>query len=188
MIVGGASPLNTPPAGNGHALNRGCRRVRNGGKVLIIPRLDDGVDHITAHHHVADVPLDRDGRADGSSVGLKVLDELGVDEDVVHALAEEHVARPGRGHEDHVVGLATDEEVAHLGAGHRVNGRRGREGIRLEREGREVGGIAADPDIADLPGCECTAREHVGDQVGSAWQEGGLRRGHGGGGELRRHQ
>src|SRR5208337_3175095 len=68
--------------GGGEALLRALGNVGDVGEELTISRLDDRVDHVTAHYHVADVPLDRDGRADGSSVGLKVLDELGVDEHV----------------------------------------------------------------------------------------------------------
>ena len=40
------------------------------------------------------VRFDRDRRADGAAVGLEVLDELGVDDDVVHAAAEETLRDP----------------------------------------------------------------------------------------------
>ena len=66
------------------------------GQGLDVTGLDVCVHHIAADHHVADLPLGSDGRAQGPTVGLKILDERRVDNDVVHAAAEEDVPRARR--------------------------------------------------------------------------------------------
>ena len=90
---------------------------------------------------------------------------------IVHAQAEGDVSRAGRSDQDHVVGLAADEEVADLGSSDRLDGRR----EQVASPDAKVVKFVALPPIRTSPICPVTAPSHVGDHVRAARQQAGRR-------------
>ena len=95
----------------------------HGGELLVIARLDEGVDHVAADDHVADLRFTVTAEPMAPRLAWRFWMNSVLIARVVHAAAEVDVARAGRGHQDDVVRLAADEEVADLGADVGVGGR-----------------------------------------------------------------